>query len=125
MPKTIPKIELGTLEYSLSLLLPKPAFFEWLDQVATKNGLTVANIYFEEEDPVFIVPPFGRFGSSEDFQHYLTQLKPKLLERALGAWIRDSADFPPTLNAETFDEFFSIKKRDQATSVDDLEPPVN
>jgi hypothetical protein len=116
----VPQIDLESLTCSALLVEPKPPFFEWLSEVLPTRA---EEVYFPEEDPVWLIPPVPRFGSGEDLNLYLESLKPKLLEFTLGAFVTDIALLPQTIDAATFDRFFELKFRDSVKDIGILESP--
>ena len=104
--------ELMETKHSVVFLVPKPPFFEWLDQVLQNRGLIMKDIYFEEEDMVCLIPSIGSLGSNEKLNTYLDQLKKQLLVKTFGAFATNWEECPE-INPRTFDSFFELKMRDK------------
>jgi hypothetical protein len=117
----IPEIDLQTLTCSLLIVEPKPPFFEWLENVLKYKPIpsTVEKVYFQKEDPVWIIP-YIPYWNSGDMTQYLEDMKPKLLKFHLSAFVRDVAQLPDKLDAATFDRFFQIKLRIQVYDIRNL-----
>lgn len=108
-------LDLARLDFSLFILYPKPHFLLWLQSVldAQGKGTHIKNIYFPEEDGVWLIP--ARFHWHQHFQAFIACLKPIILKRELGKWGPGEL-MPPIISAETFDEFFDFHIRDQAVN---------
>jgi|SRR5580658_2912533 hypothetical protein len=102
--------KLEEIRCSLVFVVPKQRFFMWLEEVHNRSGRRAPFKYFEEEDLACLIPPLGTFSQS-NLQLFMNELKPKLLIKALGGVVTDSSDLPE-INANTFDDFFTLKTRD-------------
>lgn len=115
---TIPSVDLARLEFSLALVEPKPEFLTLLYRAAGGAGATQhRNLYFEEENGAWVIPPIGSFSSTAEIDQFFDQIKPKLLQGELNRWrgVLNMGQFPIT--SGTFDKFFVLRIRD---SVDDI-----
>lgn len=122
-----PSIESESMTCSALFVEPKPPFFEWLAQVLTVKRVptTVNDVYFPQEDPVWLIPYVPRFSSQAQLASYLEGLKSKLLEFHLSAFVTDTALLPRPLDAATFDRFFAMKLHDSVKDIRTLDSFAN
>lgn len=113
----LPALKVETLTCSAVLVQPKPPFFEWLNKIH-EGKIRLEDIYFPEEDPVWLIPPTSHFSSHELFDEYVKYLKPKLLENYLGGFAR--VEQMPSLDGETFDGFLDLVFRDSVRNTEDF-----
>lgn len=105
--------QLKKLNFSLLFLKPKRHFFVWLQNVLELKKLKINQIYFPEEDGVWLIP--SSFHSDEHFEAFIQCLKPIMLKRELGQFGPGKL-MPSNISPETFDEFFEIHIRDKVTN---------
>ncbi len=111
----VPPIDIPSLRFTVVILTAQPAFQQWLHA----SGLPSDEVYFPEEDPVWLIPPLGQFDSQAHADGYIEALKPHWLAHACGAF---GVVPPAPCNSAAFDSFFHVSLRDQAFDAQTLSP---
>lgn len=106
---------------SLLLVEPNSEFLTWLKGFLDGRGRGRRNVYFAEENSVFLIPSYQRLG--DDYESFLLAIKPRLFLSELYRFGAVEADFPDRISASTFDRYFSLILRDEVTSLKDLFQP--
>jgi hypothetical protein len=104
---------------SVLILQPRDSFLEVIDSLLPR-GESLSDVYFPEEDGVWMVPPVGSFGGADVFKDYLEGIKPKLLKVEVGRFLDDLTSFPYPWSSTTFDKFFEVIIRDVLGDVRNL-----
>ncbi len=109
------------LEFSLLFITPKKSFIEWLDTFQKQKGLeNYESIHLSEEDSVWLIPKIEWFSEPSSYDHFLNDLKPRLLLWELGNFGASPEDFGKPLDQKVFDAFFDITLRTEATLISEL-----
>lgn len=111
------KIDLSKLDFSLLIVTPKQPFVEWVKEFFAKKGLEEYEVYFPEEDSVWLIPKIERFSKPGSYEEFLDEVKPRLLLSELYRFGAVEADFEHDVNKEVFDNFFDLALRSQAASI--------
>ena len=115
----IPEIKDPFTDCSALLLRPKQPFFDWLEGVLKRgpNPSSPGEVYFSEEDSVWLIPKIGRFPSETEFKVYLNSLKPRLLQIELSQFAKGPNDLPKEMSPEGFDKMFNLEVRDSVRDI--------
>lgn len=121
-PTKLPPFSPGKLNFSLLILKPRAAFFERVKaSLAAKGpGPAFEQVYFPEEDSVWLVPMTGQYGGEGRFEAFLEHLKPRMLRAEFGKFGVGLVE-PATVGL--FDQCFELLVRDEAKSAYDLLAP--
>jgi hypothetical protein len=106
---------LSNLRFSILILTPREELFSWLQDIENqKRGYQIKNVYHEEENGVWIIPPIGAFRTEDEFDLFVCKLKPIMLHKEL-IRLQVPNEFIPATDLETkFDNFFYVAVRDCA-----------
>jgi hypothetical protein len=113
-------IDVSALDFSMLILTPKQAFLEWLETFKIKIGLghyKGYSLHCSEEDTVLLIPKIERFSEPGAYGEFLSEIKPRLLMAELNRFGATEADFGHPITKETFDEFFDLALRNEATPI--------
>jgi len=111
------KVDPSNLDFSLLIVTPKQPFVEWIKTFFTKKGLGNYDIYFPEENSVWLIPKIERFSKPGSYDDFLDEIKPRLLLAELYNFGAVEADFGYPINKETFDTFFDLALRNEAALI--------
>lgn len=111
------KINSSKLECSLLVLTSKQSFIDWLKSFMIKQGLGAYNVYFPEGDAVWLIPKIEQFSKPGSYDEFLDEIKPRLLLAELHNFGAVEADFEYPITKETFDKFFDLTLRNEATPI--------
>lgn len=106
--------DLTGMTFSLIVLRPKKAFFEWLEPVVLKRGLSLDDVFFPEESGVWLIPSIGSFDDTPSFEGYLQRLKPVIVLDELGKFGPDTSEMPSRIDVSICDALFEFEVRDRA-----------
>lgn len=105
-------IDFEKRDFSIVLVSPKEKLLEWMRPFWNRKGYGPYRNYVPEENTVLIIPSMERFSEPGSLQHFLDEMKPKLLYAELGRFHASPEDFGHPLTKDTFDEFFDVALRD-------------
>lgn len=107
-------LDLKKLQFSLVIIRPRAAFFEWLKPVVSKQGFTIDKVYFPQEDAVWIIPAIGTFNDTGSFNSYLNDLKAVITREEMGKFGPALEDLPNRFTTEFCDTLFEFEVRNGA-----------
>ncbi|MEM9446630.1 MAG: hypothetical protein AAGA18_14905 [Verrucomicrobiota bacterium] len=107
--------------YSALIIEPKKEFLEWLEIFLNKNRSYAAleELYYKEENAVWLIPPIGSFSSDDDFDNFVNSQKSKLLRVELNRFgvaelfLNEKGD-------SCFDQYFDLVIRDTVNNIGEL-----
>ena len=108
------EFNLEKMIFSVLVVRPREAFFDWLKPVIQRQNWKLDEIYHPEEDSIWLIPAAGTFSSSDEIDKYITNLKPAILKHELGRFGPLPEEFPAPLSADVCDKFFVVELRDRA-----------
>jgi len=114
------KVDPSNLDFSLLIVTPKQPFLQWLDTFKIKKGLgdyKNYSLHCPEDDSVWLIPKIERFSKTGSYDEFLDEIKPRLLLAELYNYGAVEADFGYSIKKETFDAFFDLTLRTQATLI--------
>ena len=111
------KVDAGNLDFSLLIVTAKQPFIEWIKTFMVKQGLGSYDVYFPEQDSVWLIPKIERFSEPGSYDEFIDEIKSRLLLAELYNYGAVETDFSHPLNRETFDAFFDLKLRNGATLI--------
>lgn len=85
------------------VVMPKPALFEWANEVFPEQPLDFAELDQHDEGDVFLLPDFE---SSEEVLEHLQANVADLLSVLLEGWSLDEGDWPQPLDWALFERFY-------------------
>lgn len=107
-------LDIKNLQFSLVIVHPREAFFEWLKPIVARQGFTLEMVYFPQEDAVWIIPAIGTFNDSESFDRYLNRLKSVITRTEMGKFGPNLEDLPSNFTTEFCDSLFDFEVRNGA-----------
>lgn len=108
------QFDAGNLIFSLVIVRPREAFFEWLKPVLRKKDFILDQVYFPEENGVWIIPAIGTFNDTAEFEKYLEDLKPLIVKQEMGKFGPDVEDMPQEITSNLCNTYFDFEVRDRA-----------
>lgn len=105
-------------QHSVLVVTPKPAFLQCIRATAAHQGVAFNDVYFPEEDGVYLVPAIGTFADAAHFTGFVDELKPRLAQREFGKFGIPLELVPEVWTKEVFDNFFDLAMRDRAEVVE-------
>ena len=105
------KIDLTQLKFSLAILRPRAAFFDWLGPVISRQGFEISQVYFPDEDGVWLIPSLGTSGSTDEFHEFLNGQKPNWVKMEMGKFGAKVSDLPQEFNSQFCDSLFEFEIR--------------
>lgn len=108
------QLDLKKMTFSLVLLRPRDPFFEWLGRILSRRGLVIEQVYFPEENGVWIIPAIGTFDDGDAFCLYLDELKILMVREEMGKFGPEEVDFPSDITVLFCNEMFDFEIRDRA-----------
>lgn len=109
----IDSIDVANLRCSVLLVTPKQAFLDWLDGFKERRGVAAYDVYFREQDSVWLIPQIDRFSEEGSYLRFVEFSKPRLLLSELYRFGATENDFEHPITAETFDTFFDVELREE------------
>ncbi len=111
------QIDTGNLMFSLVILRPRAAFFDWLKPVLRKKQFSLDQVYFAEENGVWVIPAIGTFNDTPELEKYLEDLKPMMVKEELGKFGPDAEDMPQEITPVLCNSLFDFEVRDRVQKV--------
>jgi hypothetical protein len=111
------KVDPSRVELSLLIVTSKRSFIDWIKSFMVKQGLGEYDVYFPEQDSVWLIPKIERFSKPGSYEEFIDEIKPRLLLAELYNYGAVEADFGHPITKETFDEFFDLTLRNEATPI--------
>lgn len=111
------RVDPANVDFSLLIVTAKQPFIEWIKAFFTKQGLGEYDIYFPEDDAVWLIPKIEKFSEPGSYGEFLDEIKPRLLLAELINYGAVEADFQYPITKETFDQFFDLALRNEATPI--------
>lgn len=121
-PASLPSFNPGKLSFSLLVLTPREGFFDRLKTLlaAKGPGPSFEQVYFPEEDAVWLVPMTDQYGGGGRFEAFLEHLKPRMLRAEFGKF---GVALQELATPALFDQCFDLKIRDEAKNAYELLAP--
>lgn len=82
-----------------------------------KQGLGEYDVYFPEQDAVWLIPKIEKFSKPGSYDEFIDEIKPRLLLAELYNYGAGETDLGHPITKETFDEFFALTLRNEATPI--------
>jgi hypothetical protein len=106
--------DLEQLVFSLVFVRPKTRFLEWLQTTAAGRGMSLDDVYFKEENGVWLIPAIGTFDDQQSFDAYLLKIKSSIAADEFGKYGPDAGDVPDFRDIGAIDLYFDFEVRDRA-----------
>lgn len=107
------KIHIKTMQFSLVIVRPKPAFLRWIEPSSQLSD-TKARPAYPEGNSVWLVPQSNGYSSSLAANKYIDELKPKIARREVEVFSPQTAALHGPWTPTQCDEFFECELRDRA-----------